>query len=132
MKGFRCYNCDNEHGNPGLDFLGDEPKCPQCGLDGTDKRYKHLFAALKVIHFDAPDPSLVKGSGRITRGVGHAACNPEIKVGKVMASGEPNAVNCPACKDTEVWKLADKTSKLNPEDDFPVELDLAGTVLKKG
>lgn len=132
MKGWRCYNCNNDKGDPGLDFYGDKPICPKCGLDGTNQRYRGLFAALKVIHFDAPDPALAKGSGRHTRGIGHAACDPKLKVGTVQATGEPTVVNCPACRESQAWIDADKTVNFNPEDDFPVSIDLAGTMIVKG
>lgn len=128
MKAFRCYNCEDERGVPGHPFFAETPVCPKCGLDGTKPQYARHFAPMKAIHFDTPDPAFAKSKNK--HGSGKAACSPDLK--NVMLTNAPNVVNCPACKETDEWKDADKSFSFNPEDDFPVTIDPANMVLTKG
>ncbi len=125
MKMFRCYNCENAKGMPGLDFPADAPVCPNCGLDGRDPKFAGLFAPLVCIHFDAPH-AVAKN-----RGVGHAACDPKLPIGTVRGSGHPDAVSCPACRETEAFQAAQKAVSVNPEDNFPLTVDLQGGEYRK-
>lgn len=87
MPLYRCLNCRRE-------FELDKPACSHCGLDpAADPRDAQSLVELVVIHFDAPHRSVTG------RGVGHAACDPKLKVGSgVVATGEKKAVNCRKCK----------------------------------
>lgn len=97
MKLWKCYNCPSSSGVPGRDFTAATPVCPACGLDGTDKRLNHLIVPCKIIHFDAPHP-IAKD-----RGVGVLACGTPWK-GGLRVSGDPVAVNCPACVASESYR----------------------------
>lgn len=117
MPLFRCLNCTK-------DFEADRPACAGCGVDPeTNPRHANVVVRLETIHYDAP--THVPGIG-----VGHAACDPAVKVGrgKVMASGEASAVNCPACKRTEAFRRAGE-SPPRPADSIRInrlESPLAG------
>lgn len=123
MKLFRCYVCEGKPGMPGKDFAAEVPVCPDCKIDGRVPKYASYVVALKVIHFDPPDPVLGKLQGRLRRGLNHAACNPALPVGKCLASGDPAAVNCPACQQTDIYKSELHDASINPEDDFDLQID---------
>lgn len=95
MPLFRCTACQGE-------FEAARPACAACGLDPeADPRDKGAVVSLVTVHFDAP-------GRRPGVGVGHAACDPRLKVGRPRCafSGEPSAVNCPKCKATEAFAAA--------------------------
>ena len=99
MPLYKCYQC-------GKVFDAAKPVCEACGIDAeADVRDTDVVQELKLHHFDPP-------SRRAGRGLGYAACDPKIKVGapKCMFTGEPDAVNCPKCKATEVYVAANGVS----------------------
>lgn len=98
---YRCTNCNTE-------FAADKPACATCDIDATtDPQAAHVIHPLVLIHYDPPHPK-IKNRGR-----GRRACDPKVPVGKGRASGEARAVNCDACKATEVFQDAVKAGALN-------------------
>lgn len=96
MPLYRCLNCLRE---------AESPTCEPCGLDSAkDPKDARSIVELCILHFDPPHPT-VRG-----RGLGHAACDPRMKVGTgAMYTGEKSVVNCPACKESSAF-----TSKGTP------------------
>jgi len=95
MPLYRCLECRAE-------FEADKPACARCGIDpATDPRDADIVVPLVTVHFDPP-------SKRRGRGLGHAACDPQIRFGAVGAAftSEPGSVNCAACKASEVFLAA--------------------------
>jgi hypothetical protein len=95
-KLYRCYGCMGE-------FESDRPACEACGIDPVkDTRDKGVVVPLVTIHFDPP-------SRREGQGLGCAACDPKLKIGvpRCAFTSEPDAVNCAACKATEVFAAQD-------------------------
>ncbi len=87
MPLFRCLECRAK-------FEAAAPGCAACGIDPAARREDEgVVVQLVVTHFDPP-------TKRAGRGKGHAACDPKVKVGRpgLAFTGEPDAVNCPACK----------------------------------
>jgi len=127
MKLFKCYNCTGDDGMAGVDFFAEKPVCPTCKLDGAEPRFAGRIVQCRIIHFDPPHP-VAAGAG-----LNHLACDPTKKIGKVnvVATGVPDVVNCPACRETEAWKAA---KKANETDDVPgiTVGGLASEILKKG
>ncbi len=113
MKLYRCNQCD------GHEFQADKPVCPKCKVDGDDPRAKSrgVIDNLVVIHFDAP--SEIVGAG-----VGSAACDASLKVGRVIATGVAPVVNCPHCKLTEAYKKA--MTQFDPKYDVPTTIQPNG------
>lgn len=96
MSLFRCLECRAE-------FEAPVPACAACGIDpAKDPRDADLVAPLVTIHFDPPHR-------RKGRGMGHAACNPGLKVGHpgCAFTGEPLAVNCAKCKASAAFVAAE-------------------------
>lgn len=130
-KLYRCYACANDRGIPGLDFDGDKPVCPKCGIDGSNKRFEQFIVTREVIHFDAPidHPTL-----KFEMGVGYAACDQKITVASNWkASGDPRAVTCPNCRGTEAFKTVEAgldTRGVIPERDTVVESTTSGGGVK--
>ena len=95
MPLFRCLNCHAE-------FESARPACEACGVgaDG-DPRTADQIVKLETIHFDPP--TAVAG-----RGKGVAACDAKLRVGARGCgfTGEPDVVNCAACKKTEAYTAA--------------------------
>ena len=117
MKIYRCYNGKCSDGVPGFDFEAPEgapAKCPKCGVDKTDPRFGRIIVDRVQMHFDAPS-GVVEG-----RGVGFIACDPSKRVGKYRATGSPGAVSCVACKATESFKAALKSSSEELHPDYQV------------
>lgn len=102
MKLYRCYGCDDKKGQPGLDFESDTPVCPNCGADPrSDPRDATIVIELANIHFEPPHPK------RKGRGCGHLACDPKKSVPcgeSTKFTGEPSAVTCKRCRESDVWK----------------------------
>jgi len=110
-KLLRCLNplCADERGQP-HGFVSPEPKCPKCGIEAKHPRFGGMIQRLAKIHFDPP-------AGVPGFGCGHRACettrtiaaqadaagNPEPFHG---GTGDPDAVTCPECRETEAWKQA--------------------------
>lgn len=95
MPLFRCLECNRE-------FEALKPACAECGVDPEkDARDVGVVQEIKTHHFDPP-------SRREGRGMGHAACDPKLKVGHpaCMFTGEPSSVNCPKCKASEAFVAA--------------------------
>lgn len=93
MPLYRCANCGNDAEHP-------TPKCVPCGLDPKNEpRAVQMFTELVTVHFDPPH-AVVAGWG-----LGHAACDPTKKVGRVQDrfTGEREVVNCSACKASEAF-----------------------------
>lgn len=131
MKLFRCYNptCADKPGLPGHDFTGEKAKCDRCGTTADHPRFGHMIVQLKLIHWEPP--SHVEGVG-----VGHPACQPapekETGVrGAFKTSGAPDAVNCPACRETEAFQAALNAQRFDPTDDIPLEVDLEAGMFRK-
>lgn len=96
VKLWRCLQCKKE-------FEAAAPACTDCEIDPKkDPRDKDLIVEMRLIHFDPP-------SKREGRGLGYAACNPGLKVGRGNHgfTGEPDAVTCAKCKATEVYATAE-------------------------
>lgn len=128
---FRCYNpkCADSAALPGHDFAAEEPKCPKCKTSADHPRFGHLITPLKLIHFEVE--SAVGGAG-----VGYPACqqptgNENNVRGNFRSSGAPDAVNCPACRETKAFKAALHAQKFDPADDIPLKVNLASGVLVK-
>lgn len=118
---YRCYNPNcTEHPAkmPGYDFTADVPVCPKCKVDARQPRFSHLIVPLVIIHFDPP--SQVPGYG-----VGELACDGKPSAGR-MATGDPEVVNCPACRQTDVWKEAQKGKAVDPRFDFNIDVTPEG------
>ena len=144
---YRCYACNNETGAFGREFTvdfedrtplvklpdgrqGEAVTCPNCGMQNTNPHLGANVVELRVLHFEPP---LTKSMfGRAGRGT--IACNPEVKVTnpdeskRVFATGEPLAVNCPACKETEEYK-EQTGGGLHPAFDVPLPADEKGVPL---
>lgn len=116
---YRCYNppCADSDGIPGHDFVGIEPVCDRCGADQRDPRLGRFVINLKVIHWDPPQPK------HPSVGQGIRACDGQL-ISAGMASGDPLAVNCPACRQIEQFRAALKQAHVRPEDDLHLELNL--------
>src|SRR5574337_878342 len=78
------------------------PPCPACG-DTQSQR-------LTVIHYDPPRGEDNLGSGRL-------ACDPEKSVGhrNSQATGVHTVVNCPRCRESQIWQAADAVAKAERE-----------------
>lgn len=101
---YRCMKCGQD--KPiAFEFVSETGVCPGCGLNAKDNPM--VVGALVCIHFDPPGDA---------RGVGkrYRACDPDCgitiqhvhhaDVGRHAGSGDPGAVTCPACMDTEIYK----------------------------
>lgn len=105
MPTFRCYDCDTEFEDKTPAVTAKLPICPSCGAIGEQR-----LARLELIHFDPPAIPYDPERPHIRRGKHHAACDEKIKVGRGgMFSGEPNAVTCKVCMETEAFKLTPPT-----------------------
>ncbi len=97
MPIYRCENCGGEAEHP-------TPKCVPCGLDAkAEPRAAAVLTELATIHFDPPHPKVTGW------GLGHAACDPKIKIGHDDArfSGQRDAVNCQRCKTSALYAAAE-------------------------
>jgi hypothetical protein len=102
MPLYVCRNhADTIFGHP---FEAEKPVCPKCGMDrDADPTHAQYITERVVIHLEPPH------AVKFDRGAGHAACNPDLKVGRVVkgvrvvTTGEPLAVTCEACKQTEAF-----------------------------
>lgn len=113
MKLFKCYNCLSDKEKPGRDFTAAEPKCPHCGLDGTDPHVKHLIVQRRIVHFEPPHPiAKDRGTGKLACGANRAG---------TQSTGVITVANCPACKESEAGKLAAKPVGV---DEFELELNV--------
>lgn len=96
MPLFRCLECNT-------DFEAAKPACAACGIDPEQHpRDAGVVVPLIPIHFDAP-------GRRAGVGVGYAACDPKLKVGRPKCgfTGERDAVNCAKCKLTDAFLQTD-------------------------
>ena len=115
---YRCYNCPDAREIPGRDFLADKPVCPACGLDGAPgSRFENKIVQLRTVHLDPPHAS-VKGSG-----IGSPACGGKRE--GAMMSGDPNAVNCPKCKESAAFKARKAAWDSSPDDIDVSDLEAA-------
>lgn len=99
MKMFRCLQCNRE-------FEAEKPACVECGVDSQkDPADRGIVQEIAMIHFDPP-------SRRPGQGLGYAACDSKKKIGtpKCQFTGEPTAVTCKACQESEAFKAADGMS----------------------
>jgi hypothetical protein len=133
MKLLRCYACLNEKGIPGFDFEADDRVCPRCNIDGKNPRFEQFIVTREVVHFDAPvDHPMLK----YEMGVGFAACNEKISIAtsnNVRFSGDPRAVNCPRCRETDIYKKVEAeldTRGVIPERDTVVKSATTGGGIK--
>lgn len=122
---WRCYNtpCADKPGTPGHDFMAVDPVCDKCGIDRRDPRFTQIITPVVVVHYDPPSP--VDGVGQRT-----LACTGKPIAG-FRATGDPEAVNCPACQASEAWQANYAKRQVDPAHDFPVDIDLAKQVLLK-
>ncbi len=130
MRFYRCYNPDcatNPHGRLGFDFEAEQPTCPKCQTDGNDPLYSQVVISLILMHFELPSKVKLVGTGRV-------ACKPDVNaIGKARFSREPTAVNCKACRATDVFKSASKDATIDLAHDFEAEVDLKeGVIRTKG
>lgn len=124
MKMYRCYNprcADRPEIMPGFDFMAETPTCPKCGTSQEHKnpRLAGLIVNRVTIHFDPPHPAVDNV------GLNTLACDPSKAVGRYQASGDPDAVTCPACRLTEAWHQANTAKSFDPADDVPLEINVA-------
>jgi predicted nucleic-acid-binding Zn-ribbon protein len=112
-----CVNPLSKRKDKGLDFWADAPICVKCGVDGDKER--NVIVPLRTVHFMAPHPVIED------RGCGVIACGAEFA--GVMHSGEPDAVNCPNCRNTEAWKIADKIKNTSADEVVFVEANENGS-----
>lgn len=118
------YRCTNEacsedpHGRLIYDFESDRGVCPKCGADRQGGR----VVRREVIHFD---PSRVAG------GRNAWACAPGQPL-RPLASGDPRAVTCAACRGTEAYAAALAALGDAVEGDFPVEVDARAGMIRRG
>lgn len=121
---YRCYGCTDQNQMPGKDFtcVADTVVCP-CGV--TMAEAPEMVVALSIIHFDPPHDN-IKLADR--RGRGTLACQPNVKVGtnNCVVSGDPRAVNCPACRGTPEHKSAVVKWGSNPLFDIPLVIRADG------
>lgn len=104
---YRCLKCSTKEP---FEFWAEQPVCPQCGLRRDDARLGQFLIPLHVIHFDPPEiPALMKGKNV-------RACEPAVAIQTPLdtrnnptrhgGTGDPRAVTCPQCKETEAFKAA--------------------------
>ncbi len=105
---YKCYGCPESESSQALgrDFainLGDEVVCP-CGVKANEAAGTKYIMPCRVVHFEPPHANPRLGG----TGCGKLACtNEPPEAGRsVMRTGDPGAVNCPACKATEAWQHA--------------------------
>lgn len=101
MPLYKCSNCPLPTGDCRV-FEADDPVCP-CGIDGRDPEMAGIIRPVETIHFDPPHP-VVKGRGTRQAACGHGRVGSVVGRSMVLASGERDAVNCKACKETAVFK----------------------------
>lgn len=93
MRLYRCNNC-------GQTFEETRPRCQKCNIDpAQNPRFRGIVVLLEIIHWDPPTHIQNIGQGLL-------ACDPSKPVLGHRASGEPGAVNCPACRKTPGWQAA--------------------------
>ena len=90
---WHCFNCSTN-------FQAAKDLCPNCGADGKDPKAGGVIAPRMVIHLDPPHAILH------SKGLGFHACDPTAQVGTkgMRATGDPMAVTCPACMETDAFK----------------------------
>lgn len=119
---YRCYNpkcTTHPAGMPGYDFTADVPVCPKCGVDARQPRFANLIVTRTLIHFDPPS-GVVPGYGKNV-----CVCDGKPLGGRV-SSGDPDAVNCPACRESAEWQDAQKGKAVDPRFDFDIEVTPSG------
>lgn len=109
---FRCLRPKCAEGKNGFEFQAEKAQCPKCGLRREDPRMGQFLVPLHIVHFDPPDePELGKGKNYRACDPGQPITVPMTRDGKHPASRDhgtavPQAVTCPACKQTPVYKAA--------------------------
>lgn len=118
MNPYRCMNPEcapNIAANKMHDFWSTEPVCPKCGADQRKEDDHGIIVTLTVIHLDPPHPKYA----HMGRGAGYRACDQKFRG---MRTGDPRAVNCPAClKSEEIKKVIEEfecMAEMPPEDAF--------------
>ena len=102
---YRCYGCKNESGMLGVDFTCDSENvvCPGCKLMASNPVAGGAITAVSILHYEPPynHPEIGK-----KQGCGHIACDPNTPTGngQCVYTGDPRVVNCPLCKNTEIFK----------------------------
>lgn len=130
MPLWRCTNprCSVGRRRPEFNFESGASRCPKCGASWADPETKDLIQRLVTIHYDPPHPI------REGRGKNHLACDPSRpSTGpNVVSSGDPVAVNCPRCRQTQVY--LDNKPEGDPRlvEDVLVNVNENGTVTLEG
>lgn len=106
LRIWRCHydRCPGDPHDPAkpMTFEAKDGVCPRCKADVRKPGYRGVVALIERIHL------MVRSDEGMRR---FAACDPTIvRDGKVnRGTGEPNAVTCPQCQQTEVYrKLAEE------------------------
>jgi len=129
---WRCQSpsCSEDlHGRLGFDFEADQPKCPKCARTNIPGRPERI-TKLAVIHYDPPTEEIVDG---FKRGLNEWACQPGKTWKGGHATGDAIAVNCPACKKTEIWRKGMEAmgeAVTPPEADFALAVDPETKVIR--
>lgn len=127
MADYLCYNPKCATLPHPFRFSADEPVCPKCGIRMGEPRYGHMIGEAKVIHFEA--------QGKVPGiGVGYPACGgPGTKSRTGIVQGEPSIVTCAKCKESEAFRAATDTGKVDvvKDSDFKVGVDLAAGMHRK-
>lgn len=110
MKLWMCRNCNGKYVNaagyeaerPGKVFEAELPVC-ECGVDGRNPEHAAYISALVYLHFDPPHPFL-KGRGTHEAACGAGRIGGRVNGELVYGTGERDAVNCKACRESEAFR----------------------------
>ncbi|MFO0801486.1 MAG: hypothetical protein U0804_28810 [Gemmataceae bacterium] len=108
-----CSEADND-GPPVFDFEADEPKCPKCGAD--QRTAPQTVVTRATIHYLVNDP---KGGIRTPHGGRAVACDPAGRKLPKHATAVPDAVTCPECRASAVYRehvagTVDQSQQISP------------------
>lgn len=126
MPLFRCMNADCGddpfEAHPHLDFENDTGVCPKCG-ESHKTAPDHVLARVAV-HYLVSDKA---GAIKTRKGSRYIACLPAVKrlTGQHQCTGVREAVTCPKCLVTDVFKKHDASDADNdakPADEVRLEI----------
>ncbi len=110
-----------------FDFESERPVCPSCHTDGRE--FPQIVIKLETIHYEAVEGKI----GNMQYGTKELACEPgkPIKAG-THRSAAARAVNCAACRKTQLWREGMKDQGEVLEDkDYPVEIDPEAMAIRR-